>query len=127
MALIRSLNCSAGSTTASAAAYPIIATSNALIYTCYADLGELLAIRGFFGWYFDSATVNNSAAGILSGAGFAPAPAAFRTAIRETFFNPVSTTAGLNLRVAQGTGLGAPTLATPQCTDIAGGPNIPGA
>lgn len=104
----------------STSAYPIIATSNALIYTCYANLGELLAIRGFFGWYFDSAVVNNSGRGILSQAGFSPAPQSFRRAIVETFFNPVGTTTGLNLRVAEGNGDGPPLAPTPQCAGIPG-------
>jgi phosphate transport system substrate-binding protein len=77
--------------------YPIIGTSNALLYTCYATPARRQAINGFFAFQLGKTTkdhnnqtgpaavVTDSVEGIFAKNGLAPLPAAWRTAITETF------------------------------------------
>jgi len=79
-----------------ASAYPIIGTLNLLTYTCYAQQGTMLAVRGFMDWYYTSPIVYSVGPGLLTQYGLAPLPAAWRRAIHETF---VSGAAPLGLRI----------------------------
>lgn len=65
--------------------YPIVGTSNMLTYTCYATAPARRTLTGFLGYYFKSATLNNTSLGLLSAAGFAPLPSAWRKAVLDTF------------------------------------------
>ncbi|NBU28121.1 MAG: hypothetical protein EBS42_07905, partial [Caulobacteraceae bacterium] len=65
--------------------YPIVGTSNILLYTCYADKNQFKGLFGYLKWYNDSSVVNDRTLGILAGSGFSPMPKAWTTAIRETF------------------------------------------
>lgn len=79
--------------------YPIVGTSNMLLYTCYADTADRNAVVRFVQMFFgqlkkDStgATINakiltDLKAGILAKSGFAALPAAWSTAINETFLS----------------------------------------
>jgi len=78
--------------------YPIVGTSNVLLYTCYASAKQYGALTGYLKWYNDNAVVTDSNLGILAQSGFAPMPVAWRKAIRDTF---LSNTAGLNLNIDQ--------------------------
>jgi ABC-type phosphate transport system substrate-binding protein len=86
---------------AAALYYPIVTTTNALLYTCYANPTETAAVRGFFNWFFTSQVVNDQVGGILAGAGFAPVSQAFRRAILDTFINDTDASATLNTRIIQ--------------------------
>lgn len=78
--------------------YPIVGTSNALLYTCYATPERRQAVNGFFATLVgktpkDSLNVSMPAtlatsgtAGIFAKTGLSGLPAAWRTAIAETFF-----------------------------------------
>lgn len=78
--------------------YPIIGTSNALLYTCYATPERRQAVNGFFATSIgktpkDSLNLSMPAtlatsgtAGIYAKTGLSGLPAAWRTAIAETFF-----------------------------------------
>ncbi|MDT7933266.1 MAG: substrate-binding domain-containing protein [Sphingomonadaceae bacterium] len=108
---------------AAALYYPIVATTNALIYTCYANPTETSAVRGFFNWFFTSPVVNDQVGGILAGAGFSPVSQAFRRAILDTFINDTEASATLNTRILQaGT---TPTSSTGtillQCSNVSPG------
>jgi ABC-type phosphate transport system substrate-binding protein len=82
--------------------YPIVGTSNILLYTCYASAKQFGALTGYLKWYNDNAIVTDSNLGILAQSGFAPMPSAWRKAISETFLGNGS---GLNLNIAKvGTG-----------------------
>jgi hypothetical protein len=82
-------------------AYPIMGTSNLLAYTCYADsppnsvndVGEQL--NQFLTWYDSEGTVvfaSPTTPGILASRGFGVMPPAWRTAIKQTFLAPTTTT-----------------------------------
>ena len=66
--------------------YPIVGTSNILLYTCYASSSQFSALIGYLKWYNTSPVVSDSTLGILANSGFAPMPVAWRTAINDTFF-----------------------------------------
>ena len=74
-------------------AYPIVGSTNVLLYTCYARKGIWRALvggngkRGFFDWYFHSATVNDTVHGLLAEAGLAGLPDKWVRAISQTFIN----------------------------------------
>jgi len=90
--------------------YPIVGTSNILLYTCYADMNQFKGLFGYLKWYNDSLVVNDKALGILAESGFAPMPKSWTTAIRETFLGNGS---GLNLSIAKdGTGTSGCTAAS---------------
>ncbi len=100
-------------------AYPIVGTSNYVGYTCYNDSarpGTSAAIKAFSGWYWTKPTVNNTTIGLLAKAGLGPMPAAWKTAIRQEFFNPTSGTKGDNLWTTF-----AGNAAAPQCKTISPG------
>jgi ABC-type phosphate transport system substrate-binding protein len=94
--------------------YPIIGTTNALLYTCYADnggAGSLLnrgyKVNQFFYYYFKNKIITDTTTGelgILAFNGLSSMPAAWKTAIVNTFIKPVTTgsfaTNGLNLWVS---------------------------
>lgn len=80
-----------------AAAYPIVGTSNLLLYTCYSSPFERDALvatanstgtveRGYLNWYYGTTpTITDRAKGLLGKVGFAPLPSAYSTAIFNTF------------------------------------------
>jgi hypothetical protein len=80
-------------------AYPIVATTNVLLYSCYGVPAELAAVRNFFNWYFTDDIVNNRSTGILARAGFSPSNINYLNAIVTTFFQPDAATAPLKLRI----------------------------
>lgn len=94
--------------------YPIVGTTNALIYQCYASIDEAAVVRNFYNWYWSTATVNGSV-GILQRQGFSPLPLGFRTAMRNTFINGTSIS-GANLSI-QETGASS---AAPACRTVPG-------
>lgn len=65
--------------------YAIVGTSNVLLYTCYAADSSRRALSSFLTFYLNSATINNTALGLLASSGFQPLPSAWRTAILDTF------------------------------------------
>ena len=71
-------------------AYPIVGTSNALVYTCYATLKMTRAIgtnRGFLNWFYNDRVVTNKHDGLLAQAGFGAMPSNWRVAITESFIS----------------------------------------
>lgn len=64
--------------------YPIIGTSNVLLYSCYSTADEVAALtdptKGFFHWYYTAGDPNGSS-GILAQNGVAALPKTFRLAI----------------------------------------------
>ncbi len=78
--------------------YPIVGTSNALLYTCYATPARRQAIAGYFDFLLGRVTkdfnnqggptnvVVDAVNGVFARSGLAPMPAAWRTAMFETFF-----------------------------------------
>jgi len=77
--------------------YPIVGTSNALLYTCYATPARRQAVNGYFATLIGktpkdslnqampAALVTDGVNGIFAKSGLAGLPAAWRTAIAETF------------------------------------------
>lgn len=82
-----------------ATSYPIVGTSNFLVYTCYSDAAKASAVKNFFDWYYSNDVVNNGSVGVLSYSGLAPVSATFRQSIRDTFIN---NTYGNNLHIRSG-------------------------
>lgn len=87
-------------------AYPIVGTSNILIYTCYAQETERAKLTNFLNWYeFQNPkpvaprldTVNDPTSGVLARSGFSFLTTPFRRAITETFLKTTGTTRPLNL------------------------------
>lgn len=67
--------------------YPIVGTSNTLLYSCYSNATKVNALLsptsgsvGFFRWYYTHAAVNGTS-GILAASGVSPLPSAFRTSV----------------------------------------------
>ncbi|WP_165837580.1 substrate-binding domain-containing protein [Zavarzinia aquatilis] len=67
--------------------YPIIGTSNTLLYSCYSSSAKVNALisptsgaLGFFRWYYTN-TIVNSSSGLLAANGVAPLPSAMRTSV----------------------------------------------
>ncbi|MEI9930377.1 MAG: hypothetical protein WDM89_07435 [Rhizomicrobium sp.] len=90
--------------------YPVVGTTNALLYTCYANANVATLIKKYFTWYVKNDVVQEVPDGLLSKNGLASLPTAWRTAITETFLNNNS---GLNLTIgASGSGV---------CTGVTGG------
>ena len=88
------------------AGYPILGTSNLLMYTCYSTPAKRLAMHAFASLHFGKTTKDNLDAkipaalvtstgkgadlyplGILARNGLAPLPASWKNAILETFFS----------------------------------------
>lgn len=70
-----------------ASGYPIIGTSNTLLYSCYSSTAKVNALispssssLGFLRWYLTNSVVNSNA-GLLAANGVAPLPSAMRTSI----------------------------------------------
>jgi len=84
-----------------ATAWPLVGTSNFLLYTCYdsaakADaVADTTPVQGFLNWYYGN---GSSIRNILSNNGFVPLPATIRTAVTETFLNAADPL-GLNLYI----------------------------
>lgn len=83
--------------------YPIVGTTNALLYTCYSTTAKTKAVIGAFNWYTTSKTVSDPKKGLLALSGLAPLPAAWNLAINQTFVN---NTTHLNLNVSTKTKTG---------------------
>lgn len=80
-------------------AYPIVGTTNALLYTCYKNGKQAAVIKKFFTWYIKNNVVQEVPDGLLTKNGLASLPTAWRTAINETFLKNSS---GLNLTINKG-------------------------
>lgn len=65
--------------------YPIVGTSNMLLYSCYASDAARTPLVGFLSFYFKSATINNTALGLLASSGFQPITTPWRKAIIDSF------------------------------------------
>lgn len=91
-------------------AYPVVGTTNALLYTCYANKKVAGIIPKFFNWYTNNYVVQEVPDGLLTKNGLSSLPTSWRTAITETFLNNSS---GLNLNISQG--------GTGNCAGIPGG------
>jgi len=91
-------------------AYPIVGTTNALLYTCYKNAKVASLMKKFFTWYVKNNVVQEVPDGLLTKNGLASLPTAWRNAINETFLNNNS---GLNLDINKG-GAG-------NCSGIQGG------
>lgn len=91
-------------------AYPMVGTTNVLLYSCYANSQVAVLIPKFFAWYSKSTTVQEVPDGLLTKNGLAALPGPWRTAISETF---TSNTSGLNLNINKG--------GTANCAGIPGG------
>ncbi len=99
--------------------YPLVGTTQAFLYTCYASPGTVTAFQNFLTIYYtkpiitkaNSGTSTNNG-GLLEINGLAPMPKAWATAILDTFITPVTkgsgATNGLNLYIAA-VGSSAPT------------------
>ncbi|WP_114392881.1 PstS family phosphate ABC transporter substrate-binding protein [Oleisolibacter albus] len=81
------------------AGYPIIGTSNHLVYSCYSTEARRLAVAGtnasgatpgYLYWYYNTPSVVTP---LLGQAGFVALPTALRNAITSTFFNSSSSLA----------------------------------
>jgi phosphate transport system substrate-binding protein len=107
---------------AGAASYPIVGTSNHLLYTCYASSDVRRTLVAFMETYYGSPTITNTSGttklGVLAQAGLAPLPAAWRTAIRQTFWGtPASAPSlALNLYITKGVAGANFTTINPGCT-----------
>jgi hypothetical protein len=89
--------------------YPIVGTSNILLYTCYTTKVKRDALVGYLQWYNNNGIVTDKDLGILAASGFAPMPSAWRKAIGDTF---LTNKAGLNLNISKvGTGTSGCTAA----------------
>lgn len=93
-------------------AYPLVGTTQLFLNTCYADATVKAKLIAFLEYYEDSKVVNDTSSthlGVLESAGLAPMPAAWQTAIENTFVTTVNSGGGatnvLNLNILQaGTG-----------------------
>jgi ABC-type phosphate transport system substrate-binding protein len=93
---------------AAATAYPLVGTTNAFLNTCYAQgvngstgganvVSNATVLKAFFTYYYGHNTtypntVSLATTGLLAKAGFGILPAAWRTAIYDTFIAPTTTT-----------------------------------
>ena len=97
----------------SAKAYPVVGTTNVLLYTCYANSKISDLIKKYFTWYVKNTTVQEIPDGLLVKNGLSSLPTPWRTAITETFLHTNVNTAPLGLEIeASGTGV---------CTGVTGG------
>lgn len=126
-------------------AYPMVGTTNVLLYTCYSAGSVRSAILRFFQEFERQSTLNsNNLAndpdqGLLDSAGLSPLPGGWQNAIRTVFFT-TDTNAGIaNAQAIQvstsadGNGtitnrFGQPTPESSQCAGLVGNPGVtPGA
>ena len=84
---------------AAGTAYPIVGTSNLLAYTCYASDNQRLPLTGLLSFYLNKPIVTDSTKGLLAISGLSPLPAAWRTAVTQTFVTTIAATAALKLNV----------------------------
>ncbi len=90
--------------------YPVVGTTNGLLYTCYANAKIEGVVKKYFTWYLKSFTVQEVPDGLLTKNGLASLPTPWRVAVTETFLNNNS---GLNLTIDKaGSGV---------CTGVSGG------
>ncbi|WP_158595845.1 substrate-binding domain-containing protein [Oleomonas cavernae] len=82
------------------AGYPIMGTSNTLLYSCYSSAAKVNALLapntgalGFFRWYYTNAAVNASN-GVLAANGVAALPSALRTSIYNFLRANIKATGG---------------------------------
>ncbi len=97
-------------------AYPIAGSSNLLTYTCFSGAATPNALKAFFKWFTTSKTVTDTKLGLYAKAGLSPLPTAFRNAINQEFFNPITTTKANHLYVST-----AGSATDTQCTAITPG------
>jgi ABC-type phosphate transport system substrate-binding protein len=91
-------------------AYPVMGTTNAIMYTCYQNAKVASLMKKYFTWYVKNVTVQEVPDGLLTKNGLASLPTPWRIAVTETFLNNNS---GLNLTInAAGSGV---------CTGVQGG------
>jgi ABC-type phosphate transport system substrate-binding protein len=79
--------------------YPVVGTTNALLYTCYANSKIEGQVMKFVSWYNASNTIQEVPDGLLAKNGLSSLPTPWRTAIKETF---TGNTTGLNLNFGVG-------------------------
>ncbi|MBV9992130.1 MAG: substrate-binding domain-containing protein [Alphaproteobacteria bacterium] len=91
-------------------AYPVVGTTNVLLYTCYHNAKVASTVKKFFTWYIKNDVVQEVPDGLLTKNGLASLPTSWRTAINETFLTNGS---GLNLTIDK-SGAGV-------CTGVNGG------
>jgi len=84
---------------AGATSYPIVGTSNFLVYTCYSDAAKANAVKNFLSWYYSNPVVNGNNTGVLSYSGLAPVSQTFRDLIVDTF---ITNSNGNNLQIRSG-------------------------
>jgi phosphate transport system substrate-binding protein len=83
----------------SGASYPIMGTTNALMYSCYAKALSSRTLISFWGNFYESQkTITDVTLGLLAQASLAPVPSNWRKAIKTTFFDTTDPT-GLGLTV----------------------------
>ena len=105
--------------------YPIVGTTNVLLYQCYATAAETAAMAststatpGFLYWSLTSKTVTDAAKGVLANAGLASPTKSFVGAAKDAFFANKDKL-GLQISTAQGTT--ATTAAACKVAGIVGG------
>jgi phosphate transport system substrate-binding protein len=77
-------------------AYPVVGTTNVILYTCYTNKKVTTVMSRFFNWYEKSDTIQEVPDGLLTKNGLSALPKQWRTAIAETFAGNGS---GLNLNM----------------------------
>lgn len=65
--------------------YPIVGTSNFVLYTCYGEDGTATSVKDFLNWYYSEDVVNDDTNGVLAYAGLAALPSDYRDLIKATF------------------------------------------
>jgi ABC-type phosphate transport system substrate-binding protein len=108
-------------------AYPMVDTSNLLLYQCYADPSVVQALitkgtstikPGFLYWFETSKTVEDKKLGLVDEDGYSILPSSWRAAIEDTFMTNKSKL-GLQVSAAQGTA--STTAAACKVSGIVGG------
>ena len=77
--------------------YPVIGTTNFIGSQCESTSAKSGVLTGLFTWYLTNKTIIDPTNGLLGKAGFAPMPAAWKTAIKGTF---LANTSGLGLNMS---------------------------
>jgi len=88
---------------AAAAGYPIVGSSNLLLYSCYDTAAKTASLArpasagtiGFLNWLYSAAAADT----VLANNGFAPVSTSFKTLITSTFLTPAGTST-LRIRTA---------------------------
>lgn len=71
--------------------YPFVGTTNASLYTCYGDTVTTTAVIGYFNYFLNNKTISTATTGLLGKSGFSAMPAAWLSAIAESFLAPITT------------------------------------